>query len=446
MKRASDARRPPPPLASTAMSDSLPDPELHIAEVAQGVRVVAIRQPRRPTVNVSVFVRTGSQHETPRLNGISHFVEHMAFKGTRRRDCQRINLDAELLGAEVNAHTDKDHTAFHIDGLARDAVRFVRMLAEIVQESTFPDTELEHERQVILHELAEDDDDGVTIAFKLFDRACYRDHPFALPVIGSRRSIGRLDRFDLLDYVRRQYTATNVVVAVAGGVDPDRIVSAADSAFAAMPRAADNRVDEPNWVGGVKTHRLAGSVQTHTVIGFPAPSLRDAPEPSIVAAAVLGEGMSSPLMDDIRERRGLAYHLACSADVTELCGQFVIEASTAPEHAESFFTHAHQLLRAHAEAIDPVALRRARNQLSVRTLANLDRAPRLLESAAIDLFARGRVRTVAETLGAIRAVSAAEVRAAFGRMLAGPGSVAITGRVRSALRDRARELFDAAAS
>ena len=104
-------------------------------------------------------MRTGSLHESPRLNGISHVVEHMAFKGTHERDCQRINLDAERLGAEVNAHTDKDHTAFHMRGLARHAGDFVRMLGDIVCNGSFPEAELERERQVILHEYVEDEDD-----------------------------------------------------------------------------------------------------------------------------------------------------------------------------------------------------------------------------------------------------------------------------------------------
>jgi predicted Zn-dependent peptidase len=415
------------------MSDSLRDPDLLTAEVGHGVRVVTIHQPERRTANVSVFVRTGSQHETKRQSGISHVVEHMAFKGTRKRDCQRINLDAERLGAEVNAHTDKDHTAFHIDGLARDAGRFVRMLAEIVQESTFPEVELDRERQVILHELTEDDDDGVTIAFKLFDRACYGSHSFALPVIGSRRSIEHLTRAELLAYVQRQYTATNVVVCAAGGIDPDRIVATAQSAVAA-----------PAWIGGVKTRRLTGSVQTHAVIGFPAPSSRETPEPDIVAAAVLGEGMSSPLMDEIRERRGLAYHLACSADITELCGQFVIETSTGPENAEALFIQVQRLLSEQARAVDTVAFRRARNQLAVRSLRDRERASRRLESAALDLFVRGHVRSAAQRLAQIQSVSPADVRQAFERMLVAVPSIAITGRVRKGLVERVEELLGGA--
>ena len=145
-------------------TDTRLDPDARVTTLANGVRVVAIRLPHLDSVSASVFVRAGSGHESAALNGISHLAEHMAFKGTHTRSCQQINLDAEQLGAEVNAHTDRDHTAFHMRGLARDAAAFVRMLGDIVRNSSFPAAELERERHVILQEMAEEEDDGVEIA------------------------------------------------------------------------------------------------------------------------------------------------------------------------------------------------------------------------------------------------------------------------------------------
>ena len=175
----------------------LSDADTSVTTLGNGVRVVILRLPHLATAAVSVFVRSGSQHESARTHGISHFIEHMAFKGTRTRDCQQINLDAERLGAEVNAHTDKNHTAFHMRGLARDAGSLLRMLGDIVCHSTFPEAELERERQVILHEYTEDEDDALSTAFKLFDKACYGDHAVARPVIGSRTNIRRFTRAEL---------------------------------------------------------------------------------------------------------------------------------------------------------------------------------------------------------------------------------------------------------
>jgi predicted Zn-dependent peptidase len=419
------------------------DPDTSVATLDNGVRVVVIRLPHVDTASVSVFVRTGSRHESKRLNGISHFVEHMAFKGTHERSCQQINLDAERLGADVNAHTDKDHTAYHMRGMARDAGRFVRMLGDIVQNSTFPEAELERERQVILHEYTEDEDDALSTAYKLFDEKCFGTHPLAQPVIGVRRNIRRFRRDELLDYVQRQYAGANVVVGVAGNVDPEQVVAEAQAAFGALRRGTENRVAAPAHLGGIAAKRQSGCSQTHVVLGYPIPTLTDDYHASVVAAALFGEGMSSPLMDEIRERRGLVYYASCSADVSDLCGQFVIEASTGHEHLDEFVTEATRLLREHAEAIAPVDLERARNQIAVRTLRALERPARRLEDAALDVYVHGRVRSRAELMERVEAVDAEDVRGAFERMLSQRAAIAIAGSVRPGDAERVERLVTA---
>jgi predicted Zn-dependent peptidase len=363
----------------------------------------------------------------------------MAFKGTASRDCQRINLDAEALGAQVNAHTDKDHSAFHVVGLARDAEAFIELLADIVQHGSFPADELERERQVILHEYVEDEDDPLSVGFRLFDRLCYGKHPLAQPVIGLRRHIERFTREDLLAYVRRQYSAVNTVVALAADVDPEAVARAVERRFAAMPRGTENRAAPPQWLGGWRARTLAGSPQTHVVLGFALPGLAGAHQAGVVAAALLGEGMSSPLMDQLRERRGLVYYAACSADVQELAGQFVIEASTSPQQLAPFFAALAPLLLAHAEGTDAVALARARRQIVVRHLRDLERPSRRLESAALDLFALGRVRPREQMLQALQDVSAAQVRDAFARMIADGAALAVTGKLRRGMDAALRE-------
>lgn len=414
-----------------------------LAQLPNGVRVVALPMPHLHTAAVSVFVRTGSAHESAALNGISHVIEHMAFKGTVERDVQRINLDAERLGAEVNAHTDKDHTAYQMRGLARHATDFVRMLGDIVLASTFPEAELERERQVLLQEFAEDDDDPVSTGYKLFDRACYGLHAVAQPVIGSRRNIERFDRDELVRYVARQYTGANLIVGAAGAIDRDAIVRAAEVAFGAMPQGVPNLIAAPTYAGAVRARALAGSSQTHLVLGFPIPSLRDDDAAHLVAAAVFGEGMSSPLLARVREQRALAYHASCTADQFDMCGQLVIEASTAPGHFDEFLREVMALLRAQALATHPVDLERARNQIAVRRLHDAEKPLRRLEDAALEVFVHGRLRAPDRTLARLNDVSADEVRAAFARMLAAGASAAIVGSVRRGTSERAREILSA---
>lgn len=409
--------------------------------LANGVRVLVVPMPWRQTVSLSIFVRTGSLHEPRRHSGISHVVEHMAFKGTATRDCQRINLDAERLGAEVNAHTDKDHTAFHIEGLPGDLPAFVAMLADIVLHSTFPADEFERERQVILHELTETEEDPVAIAFQLLDRASFGTHPAARPVIGRRADIERLTRDDLLQYVQHQYGACNVVVAAAGPVDAAALLRATEQAFGAMPAGAPNAVPAAQWQGGLLTRAMAGCSQTQTVVAYEAPPLADdAHLAHVLAATVFGDGMGSPLLDEIRERRGLAYHVGCSADVLPWGGQFIIEAATAPDQAEALLTEVSALLHRQAERIDPADLDRARRQLTVRTLRGLEQPARRMENAVQDLFTFGRVRDPMAWLERLHGVGAAPVRDVFGQMLTRRAAVALAGSVTQAARRQARQL------
>ncbi|MBL8306887.1 MAG: insulinase family protein [Rubrivivax sp.] len=407
-----------------------------------GVRVLALPQPWRQGVNLSVFVASGSLHEPRRLNGISHVVEHMAFKGTVRRDNASINLDAERLGADVNAHTDKDHTAFHIDGLGRDLPAFVELLSDIVLHSTFPEVELERERQVIRHEFTEFDDDPATTAFNVFDRACWGWHPLAQPVIGRRANLERFTGDDLRGWVAQQYVPGRVMVAAVGGLDASAFVRAAEAGFGALRGAALPVPAPPSWLGGIKLRRLSGSSQCHVIVGHAAPPLADpAHHAWRLAAAVLGEGMSSPLLDRLRERRGLAYHAACSADIGPLAGQFVVEAATAPEQAVEVLDEIAALLAAHAERVSPVDLERAREQLVVRALRTPEQPVRLLETTVQEVFALGRPADPASAMARLRALTADDVRAVFRQMQAAVPAVALAGQVPAAVRLRAQALF-----
>jgi predicted Zn-dependent peptidase len=325
-------------------------------------------------------------------------------------------------------------------GLARDARPFLRMLGDIVRHSTFPEAELERERQVILHEYAEDEGDALSAAFRLFDKACYGNHAVARPVIGSRANLRRFTRAELMAYVEQQYTGANVVVGIAGNVDADEVVAEASAAFGDMPRGSENLIAAPDYVGGIRSRRMSGCSQAHTVLGFPTPGLLGDYHGAVVAAALFGEGMSSPLLDRIRERRGLVYHADCSADVTDLCGQFVIEASTMPQHLDEYFVEVTRLLREHVETTDPVGLQRARNQIMVRSLCTQEVPSQRLEGAALDLFAFGRVRSREELMDGIAAVTPVEVRAAFARMLSAGAAVALAGKITKRMEERITQL------
>ncbi|GAB1391631.1 MAG: hypothetical protein AMXMBFR78_20820 [Rubrivivax sp.] len=413
-----------------------PAPLLH--PLTSGARLLAIPMPQLATVTVAVFVQSGSRHESARESGISHAVEHMVFKGTRTRDARRINLDAERLGAEVNAHTDKDHTAFHMRGLPQHAGAFVRMLAELVRTPTFPADELEREREVLLHEFTEDEDDPLSSTFKLFDKGCWGTHPLAQPVIGSRRNLERFTREDLAAWVQQHFTAERMLIGVAGPIEPDALLPEVEAAFGELPRGGAPELPAPPWLGGVHSRRLEGSSQSHLVLGFPIPERRADDPTATMAAALLGEGMSSPLLQRLREQRGLAYYTACSADVLDGGGQFVVELSTSPEQLEAALQELSRLLQEQAGATDPIDLERARNQLAVRHLRALERPLRRLEDAALEVFALGRAQSPDERLARLTALDAAALRAQFTRMIDAGATLALAGKLPRAATPHAR--------
>ena len=197
------------------------------------------------------------------------------------------------------------------------------------------------------------------------------------------------------------------------------------------------------WQGGWRATRLGGSAQCQLVLGFEAPTLADeAHAADVVAAALLGEGMSSPLLDEVRERRGLAYYVACSADILPLTAQFVVEGATAPRQAGEFLEAVTGLLRRHADApADPADLARARTQLRLRALRGLEQPGRRLEAAAQDLFTFGRLRAADDSLQRLEAVSAAEVQAVFQRLLSGRAALGLAGSVPARLREQAQALL-----
>ena len=429
----------PSPTATTAlarMRHPRPDADTHLSTLPNGVRVVTLQRPHLASANVSVFIRSGSAHEAPRLAGISHVLEHMVFKGTRTRDRRRINLDAERLGADANAHTDKDHTAFHLRGLAAHARPFVRMLGDLVLQPTFPTDELERERQVVLAELAEDEDDPMSTAFKLFDKTCFGAHPAGRPVIGTGAHIARITRDDLVACHASQYTGANLVVAAAGPLDPQAIAREAARVFGRVRPGTPHSVPLAAYAGGVATRQVPGTGQAHAVVGFALPPRPQDDPVGAVAAAVLGEGMSSPLMERLREQLGLVYYAACSADVFDMAGQFVIEASMAPDRLDECLAEIAQLLQAHTRKVSAQDLDRARHQIAVRRLRAEEEPARMLEDAALDLFSFGRVRTRAERSAQLKSVSTEAVRGAFRRMVASGATVALSGQLGRGVRAR----------
>lgn len=410
--------------------------------LANGVRLLAVPMPHVQSASVGVFLRVGSRDETPATNGIGHVLEHMAFKGTTTRSVQAINLDAERLGADVNAFTGKDTTGYFMTGLGRHAEHLLRMTADIVLNSTFPDNELQRELEVIRHEAIEYEEDPEDASSELLDRAIWGDDPMGMPVIGTVGNIEGFTRHDLVRHVDSHYVAEKTVVAAAGNFDVEAWVALAGELFAAMPRSAEPPVPPPapaKYVGHAMARRFTQVSQVFLNIAYPlAPARQDEMSQqrwrlaASLAANLFGGGMSAPLVDRVREQLGLAYTTDSTMDSGDVWANFVVHAVTTPDKLDALVTATGGLLRAQATTIDPVHLERAKNQLTVSRVRAGERTYATMEQAVEELFASGTVTPMATAIAMIDDIRAEEVRAVFERMLANPPALAMTGKGASA--------------
>jgi predicted Zn-dependent peptidase len=408
-----------------------------VRTLANGVRLLAIPMPHVQSASVGVFLRVGSRDESPGTNGISHVLEHMAFKGTATRSVQEINLDAERLGADVNAFTSKDTTAYFMSGLGRHAQRFLAMTADIVLNSTFPPAELERELDVIRQEAIEYAEDPEEHSGELLDKAIWGDHPLGMPVIGTLENIQRFTRDDVVAHVRAHYVAEKTVVAAAGNFDVEAFLADAGRLFADMPRAgaAEPAPAPPLHVGQAMGRRFTQVSQAFVNLSYPvAPAAAGEMAQqrwrlaASLASTLFGGGMSSPLTDTVRERLGLAYNAQASAEHGDAWFNIIVHAITTPDKLEQLVVATGALLREHARAIDPVHLERAKNQLAVARVQSSERSHAAMERAVEELFVHGRVTPLEESIALIESIGADEVRAVFERMLQAPPALAITGK------------------
>lgn len=393
-----------------------------------GLTLLAAPMPHLASASVAVFVRAGSRDESEELAGVSHFLEHMAFKGTKRRSVQALNLAAESLGADLNAYTDKDATCFYLEGLGSHVPNMLELLADIVLDSTLPADELERERQVILQECAEYEEDPEQLAFTLLDRALWGTHPMGRPIIGTAATIAAIEREHLVQHVRRHYVAERMVVAAAGNFDPDTFLAQAEALFADVPAGGGYQPPAPPPIAGqALARRLPGVSQSWLYFAWPVASRGEHPHLASLAATLFGGGMSAPLVDAVRERLGLAYSVGATADIGDVHGAFVVDATTLPVKIPQFLRTLGEMLQRHAETILPHDLVRARNQLAVSLVRAGERPLRMLQRCVEQLWANGTLFDLHQAIEQVQSIEAEPLRELFAGMLDQPAATTLVG-------------------
>lgn len=399
-----------------------------ISRLGNGLTVITHTMPHLETTSLGIWVGVGARHETFAENGISHFLEHMSFKGTRTRSAQQIAEEIESVGGDLNAATGLETTAYYARVLKGDEGVACELLADILLNSTFAPDEMERERSVILQEIAATQDSPDDIAFELVNEVAYPGQAIGRPILGAAGNVGRFQPADLSQFLGSHYRPDRMVLAAAGAVRHEAFVRHAEALFGALTpeKAADEQ--RALYEGGVRWHQKRFE-QSHLVLAYEGPSYRsEAYFTAQVFSGLFGGGMSSRLFQEAREKRGLCYSIYSSAWGLGDTGLFAVHAATGAELMGN-------LIDVTGGALEDVArngptaaeLGRAKAQLKAGLLMSLESSSARAEQMARHMLAHGRVIGSEELTAKVDAVSEQDVGRFAEHLLASRPSVVVVG-------------------
>ena len=405
-------------------------PVIEITHLGNGFTVATERMPEIATATLGVWVGTGSRHEEASEHGLSHLIEHMAFKGTERRSARRIAEDIENVGGEINAATSVEYTSYTARVLGEDVEVALDVIGDILTASAFEAAELAREKGVILQEYAAVEDTPDDLVYDAFMEVAFAGQPIGRPILGTPETIRSFDAQMIRRFMAREYTPARMVLAAAGDVEHAQIVDLAERLFGTMPAATPHEVAAGRYTGGEK--RIARKLeQANLVLGLPGLSFKN---PGYYAthlfAHILGGGLTSRLWHEVRETRGLAYSIDAFHWPFSDCGLFGIGAGTAASDVADFVFVTLECTRRAAADVEEAELARAKAQMKVALLTALETPGGRIERIARQLLAWGRVIGSDEIVQRVDAVTVDEIREAGRRLLAGAPTVAAIGPIK----------------
>ncbi|MCL4186155.1 MAG: insulinase family protein [Rhodobacteraceae bacterium] len=395
-----------------------------------GMRIVTDAMAGLHSAAVGLWVTAGGRHERAEQNGIAHFLEHMAFKGTPTRSAARIAEAIEDVGGYINAYTSREMTAYYARVLAADVPLALDVVADIVLNPLFAAADIETERHVILQEIGQTLDTPDDIVFDWLQEAAYPDQPIGRSILGPPGRVQGFGAADLRGFVAEQYAPGRMILAAAGAVDHDRIVAQASALFGGLaPRPVAPAV--PATFASGERREARDLEQVHVTLAFEAPAHRDPDFFTAQAfATAMGGGMSSRLFQKLREERGLCYAIYAQAHSYDDSGLLTVYAGTGAEDIGALAALTVDEFRRAAGDITDAEVARARAQLRAGVLMGLEGPSSRVERLARMVAIWGEVPPVEDTVAKIDAVTTAGVRA-YASRLAGRrlAAMAITGPI-----------------
>ena len=383
---------------------------LKITTLPNGLRIVTESMPEMQSASVGIWVMAGGRHETVAQNGIAHFLEHMAFKGTTRRTALQIAEEIEDVGGYINAYTSKEMTAYYARCLSGDVALALDVISDIVLHPIFDPKEIETERHVILQEIGQALDTPDDIIFDWLQEASYPDQPFGRTILGPAEKVASFTAEDLRAFVNQHYAPNRMILSAAGGVNHDDIVAQAIEIFGKITAKDDTSFD-PAHFNGVERREVKKLEQAHFAMSFNAPGYR---HPDVYVAQIyataMGGGMSSRLFQKVREEHGLCYTIFAQSGAYEDTGSITLYAGTSKEKLGQLAELTVDELKRAGEDMTDAEVARAKAQLKAGLLMGLEGPSNRAERNARLLSVWGRVADPSEAVARIDAVTTEDVR------------------------------------
>ncbi len=380
-----------------------------IFTLKNGLRVAADEMKEVETVSIGVFVGTGSRNEELAINGISHFLEHMAFKGTKTRNARQIAEEFENIGGRINAYTSKERTVYYVKVLKQHTEFAVQFLADILQNSTFDEVELEKERGVILQEIAMTNDTPDDIVFDYFQDAAYPKQAVGRSILGPTKNIKKFKRSHFVDYVSRQYNYSNIAVVAAGNIKQKDLIKYSEKYF---DNLGDKKIKKPEpskYQGGIAIKNKSLE-QVNLVYGFKGLSYLDKDYyKAQLLATILGGGMASRLFQEVRESLGLAYSIYAFNYNHNDCGMFGIYSATSPDKVSKLMSATKREIANVCQKITDVELKRAKTQFEAGILMSKENTSSRMQKLGFDILVRNKIVTEKEKLDKITKITKKDI-------------------------------------
>lgn len=405
---------------------------VQITTLANGIKIVTDEMKDVESVSLGVWVNAGSRNETKDINGISHVLEHMAFKGTKTRTAKDIVEEIENVGGITNAYTSHEVTSFYAKVLKDNAPLAVDIIADILQNSIFDAEELRKEKSVICQEISKTFDDPEDYVFDMYFSAAYPEQPIGRAILGPAENVNRFTKKDLDAYIQAQYLPHRMVFSAAGNICHDKAVDMVSKAFAGIASAPNKTVEKAVYKGGeVKLER--DIEQALLIFGFNGLDYMDKNYYDInVLSVILGGGMSSRLFQEVREKRGLVYTVSSFPTFYKDTGLFSIFAGTSEEQVKELIpVVCNEIGKITAKGVTKEELLRAKAQIKAEVLMSRESTSKRSDRNAHQVISYGRVKEVAEIVEGIESVNEKTLTETAQRVFSSNLSLAALGAIKN---------------